>query len=142
MLPEQIQLYNYTTMPFAPAWNLSIPVKEDMLAPEDFYSDLARTASAKTSLNLLQGAYAVKKSRLRQTGKFWKLIPYFAAAWIGLLFLYPAVSYFILKQRVTQTETQIAAIYKREFPQASSLVAPKLRMEEKLHQVTSQLGEN
>lgn len=92
--------------------------------------------------NLLQGRYAPKKNRFKKTKKSAALIGALAAVWLVLLLAYPVVSYFILQQRVNAIQTQIAAIYHRQFPNASSVVAPKLRMEEKLHQITSQLGSN
>lgn len=97
---------------------------------------------AAPQMNLLQGRYAVKKSRVGQTKKIYRIAVMLAVAWLGLLLLYPLISYFILKTKVSTINSQIATIYHHAFPNATSVVAPKMRMEEKLHQVTSQLGSN
>lgn len=105
-------------------------------------ADLACDVMNDKGPNLLQGRYAPKKSRFKKSKKTAAIVGVLAAAWLVLLLAYPIVSYLMLHQRVNAVQAQIAAIYHREFPNASSVVAPKLRMEEKLHQVTSQLGSN
>lgn len=105
-------------------------------------TDVARELAYDRGPNLLQGRYAPKKNRFKKTKKTAALIGVLAVVWLVLLLAYPVVSYMILQQRVNAIQTQIAAIYHRQFPNASSVVAPKLRMEEKLHQATSQLGSN
>jgi type II secretion system protein L len=112
------------------------------VVPEYHLSDLVSAGIKTNGLNLLQGRYASKKHRFRQTKKTARIMRVLAIVWLALLLAYPVVSYLILSQRVNAVQTQIAAIYHREFPNATSVVAPKLRMEEKLHQVTSQLGSN
>jgi type II secretion system protein L len=93
-------------------------------------------------LNLLQGPYAVKKSKFVQQDKIWHVLFGLVTAWVVLLFLYPTVSYLILQKRVSGIDAQIVEIYKRNFPQSSSIVAPKLRMEEKLQKANSAIGQN
>jgi general secretion pathway protein L len=104
--------------------------------------DLAANMQHMPAINLLQGKYAVKKAKFPQSDKMWKLMAAVAVAWVLLLFLYPAFSYFILRQRVSSIESQITQIYKRHFPQASSVVMPKARMEEKLRKFSAQAGES
>ncbi|TAK75186.1 MAG: hypothetical protein EPO11_05845 [Gammaproteobacteria bacterium] len=118
------------------------PPKVIYLSSENFIYDLAQQVTRTPFINLLQGVYTKKKSTLPHIHKLWKITAYTAAVWVGLLFLYPIVSYFILKSQESAIEYQIAQIYKRNFPQASSVVAPKLRMQEKLQQQEGQAGEN
>ncbi len=139
--PQQIFVHRYTSN-LTEALEVSVPVKEEVSGSDRYFSTLARQVVTSSPINLLQGHYRVKKSKFPQREKILRMIGYLAAAWIFLLVAYPAVSYFILKHRVNQIENQIAQIYKRQFPQASSIVAPKLRMEEKLHKLTAQIGQN
>lgn len=140
--PQTIHIQNYTQQEVALAIKVQANIKEDFHSPEKMETDLALNAGQFPYLNLLQGSFKTRKSRFPEMRKIWKAAIYLAAAWIFLLFLYPTISYFILKQRVNNINTQITEIYKRNFPQASSVVAPKLRMEEKLQRLTSESGES
>src|SRR3990167_3804199 len=71
-----------------------------------------------------------------------KAAAYMGAIWLVLMFLYPVVSFAILDQRTRDVKTQITAIYKRQFPNSSSVVAPKERMQQKLNKLNSDLGDN
>ena len=67
---------------------------------------------------------------------------YLAALLAGLFFMYPTGSYIILKQRQDVLQQQISQLYRQHFPQGKTMVAPKLRMEDKLHKLQDQMGEN
>ncbi len=122
------------------AWEM-MASQTDIISDE-MLSDVARNTAKLPAFNLLQGQYAVKKSRLRHTKKISQVTAALGVVFVGLLLSYPIFSYMILKSRASTINSQIAAIYHREFPNAASVVAPKRRMEEKLHQVTSQLDSN
>jgi general secretion pathway protein L len=140
-LPHQIHIHNYASVS-AVLRDETITVHEEMLPPQRLIADLARNAAHAPALNLLQGTHAVRKSRFPQMKKMTRALAVLAMVWISLLFIYPTVSYFILSQRINSVDAQIAQLYKRNFPQSGSIVAPKLRMEEKLQKLTSQIGEN
>ena len=140
-MPAQIHLHNYTNHAFSGVLEIPAKIQEDFLKESDWIKDFARHAAKNAgSINLLQGPYAVKKFRLPQMNKLWKITAGLAIAWVFLLFFYPALSYFILKHRMNAIEDQVAEIYKRNFPQASSIVAPKLRMQEKLQNLNADRG--
>lgn len=141
-LPMQIYLNNYTQQALASTLDVPITVNEEMLKPERMLADFAPHAVKKPAINLLQSQYAKQKSKFPQLKKMLQITIYLAVAWVCLLFFYPLVSYFIFKQRVSHIDDQIAVIYKNNFPQASSVIAPKLRMEEKLQKLNAQIGEN
>lgn len=141
-LPERIAIHNYSGQAHAIQIDMPTLIQEEHISREQFLSDLSRMGQSLPSKNLLQGKYAVKKSRLPQVDKLWKAITYVSCALIALLFLYPLTSYFILKQRVNSIDQEIAQIYKRQFPQAKNVVAPKMRMEEKLQKVSASRGES
>lgn len=139
--PQSIHIYNYVQNETASALKIPVDMKEELHDAERMEIDLARHATQFPYINLLQGQFKTKKSRFPEMRKMWRTSIYLAIAWVVLLFLYPTISYFILKSRVSGIDVQIAEIYKRHFPQATSIVAPKLRMEEKLHKFSVQSGE-
>lgn len=142
MIPQCIHIHNYTQQSYVNSITVPVKVKEDLLLPDKFMIDLARSVVRVPYIDLLQGSYAVKKSKLPQLNKMLKMTTYLALSWVALLFLYPIVSYFILAGRVHNIDAQIAQIYKRNFPQSSSIVAPKLRMQEKLQKLDAEIGQN
>lgn len=144
---EQIFIHYYSqTEEMNTAENLNLTVgitlKEEFNNSLQYFSDLAHHIVKSPSLNLLQGPYRAKKSKLPQIDKMWRMTSYLALTWVVLLFMYPTVSYFILSQRLNSLENQIEQIYKRQFPEASSMVAPKSRMEEKWQKLAAQVGES
>ncbi len=131
-LPHVIHIDNYTSTEISSELNATISINETMKEANEAFRDLAVHAGQAASINLLQGDYAVKKASFPQLNKLWKWTACAAGIWIALLFLYPTVSYFMLKAQDHVIELQIAQIYKRHFPQASSIIEPRLRMQEKL----------
>lgn len=140
--PDSFEMNNYTDKPFDSSQEMPVLLHETMRDAAQYFADLTVSLGEYPAVNLLQGKYAAKKSRLPRVKKIGQLALIFSVVWAGLLFLYPAVSYFILKSRLASINDQIAVIYHREFPNAANVVAPKMRMEEKLHAVTSSLGSN
>jgi len=138
--PQEIHIRNYTSQSITSSLNAIVPIQEDFLEAKQLQTDLAANVIKFPYLNLLQGSFKAKKSKYSTTKKVWNMIFVFATIWLCLLVLYPSVSYFILKHRANEIDQRIAEIYKRHFPESSSIVAPKLRMEEKLHTFSS--GEN
>lgn len=119
-----------------------IQVEMKQCSQHNFLFDLAASLPTASSLNLLQGAYAAKRQRLRETKKIARVAAGLIAGFVLLLFLNPLVSSMLLQGRVSDLNAQIAKIYYHEFPNASSVVSPKRRMEDKVHKVSSQLGSN
>lgn len=140
--PTCLYIHNYTEQPIAATLNVPIEVNETLLPRENIFSDLAQQVALQPAINLLQGTFATKRSRLPRMQKLWQYMTYLAAGWLLLLFLYPAVSYLLLKQRLHSVNQQMTAIYKEYFPDATSMVAPKLRMEEKIKTFNTDLGGN
>lgn len=140
--PAKIHIKNYSTHAVATELKVAIPIQEDLYNIKQLQIDLAVNALQFPYINLMQGIYKSKKSRFPEMRKIWNAAMILGMVWLSLLFLYPAVSYFILNQRVSNIDTQISEIYKRNFPQSNSIVAPKLRMQEKLQTFMGQTGES
>jgi general secretion pathway protein L len=127
------------------ALHLSLPVTatENKMTAVAVLEMMAREAVNKQPLNMLQGEFQNKKARgLPRMTNLLKTAAYLGIAWIALAFLYPVVSFSILDQRAQDIKNQIAAIYKKEFPNSSSIVAPKERMQQKLNKLSSGVGDN
>jgi general secretion pathway protein L len=139
--PDHIHIHNYTHEAFATQLNLPIKLKEDFHDKKQFISDLAASALKTPWMNLLQGNYKVRKTRMLEMSKIWNAITMLGVAFLVLLFLYPTVSYLMLKYREHAIDTQIADIYQKHFPQSTNMVAPKLRMQEKLQKYSAEAGD-
>lgn len=94
-----------------------------------------------TGINLLQPPYAAKR-KLTRTKNVWKYASYFAAAWIAVAIVSNLISYFILHYQSSSIENQIDTIYKHNFPHATSMTAPRERMEQKLKEMTTAAQKN
>lgn len=140
--PQRIHISNYTNHAFKTALPMVASITEDFKNPEMLIQDAALQVVKTPHINLLQGPYAVKKTKLPQTNKVWKVISNLSKAFVVLLLLYPIVSHVLLGSKVGSIDRQINAIYRQNFPQANSIVAPKQRMEEKLQKLNARIGEN
>lgn len=96
---------------------------------------------AKTAINLLQGEFQTKQKTARYK-KIWTLAGSILAAWLVAILLSNTISYFILRHAAGNIETAIHAIYKENFPQAKSVVAPKERLADKLNSLMHQNQKN
>lgn len=138
--PALLQIQNYSEHAFATT--LNVPVKEDVHKETQLTTDIAKHVLQYPYINLLQGMYKSKKSHFPEMGKLKKVAVMLSVAWVSLLVLYPAVSWLILHNRVQNINAQIAVIYKKYFPDAANIVAPKLRMQEKLQSMLAGAGES
>jgi general secretion pathway protein L len=141
-LPKQLDIYCVNQQFDTKNLELEVPINKSMMSSQALYHKLAEQLSPEPILNLLQGAFAPKKSRLPKLDLVMKVTVGLALGWLFLLFYGPIMSYFVLHHRVSQLDSDIATIYRHQFPQATSVSSPKLRMEEKLHKLSAQVGEN
>jgi len=140
--PSQCNIHNYSSQPVSEKIQRTIPCKETMLPSDQLITDITQQAGETPFINLLQGRYAVKKSKLPALDFLSKTTWSLAKLVLLFLFLYPLGSLFILNNRVKSIDAEITAIYKQQFPNAVSVVAPKMRIQEKLNKLEAQIGEN
>lgn len=140
--PNKIIIQSYSQQPVAGSFSLSAPLEEELKLPDQLMIDMARYVTSTPSIDLLQGDYATKKSKFPKMDTMQRAVYYLSVALLVVTFLYPLGSLLILNQQTNKIKNQIAAIYKYHFPQASSVNAPKIRMEEKLHKLSAKIGEN
>jgi general secretion pathway protein L len=139
--PTRVQLHHYNDTVTSITHQV-VPIENINHAPEQWITAMAMESLQAPALNLLQGSFAVKKPTFLKINKVWKIIAALVGAWIALIILYPIVSYAILKSHLHSVQGQMMQIYKHHFPQANHLLAPKVRMEEKLHQAMASVGED
>lgn len=139
--PALIEIYDEGET--AVEFTLTTPVQIQQISGEKRLEMMAQALQESAPLNLLQGDYQSKKSRgLPQMTNLVKIPLYLFAVWLVLLFLYPIISFAILDNRASDISRQISVIYKRHFPNASSVLVPKERMQEKLNKLSSDITEN
>jgi general secretion pathway protein L len=92
-------------------------------------------------INLLQGDFRGKR-KSSQTKSIWKIAGILTAVFVGLLFLSNAISFFILYRQENIIQNDMIKIYKRNFPQATEMVSPRSKMEQKLKKVVTDQSKN
>lgn len=139
-VPSSILLLSFS----AAAVDLQVTAKVETtsLTEQDFFAMIARQLNSDDHINLLQGEFAIKRSRFPRQDRITNWTVQLALIFAAVLFLYPVVSLIILSQRSNDLNDNIAAIYKQHFPNAKSMVAPKIRMSDKLQKLEAQAGEN
>lgn len=111
--PDKVTLYHFNDLPLLAKWD-----------PGNLF------------INLLQPPYQRKYNTLAQK-KTWLYSAYALAASIFLMLSGYVVSWVILQRAVNAGNLEINQIYKQQFPEARSVVAPKERMESKLKKLAS-----
>lgn len=138
--PQQIVIYNYSDMACS-FQHHTIKILEKRLPDEQFLNDLQNWLEKPTHFNLLQGVYS-PKYKAAQIQKVWLVAGACALAWIFLGFSNHFLSLLILNYKKHQLESSIQHIYYKHFPQATSVVAPKERMLQKLKELNSNTARN
>ncbi|MDR3492521.1 MAG: type II secretion system protein GspL [Gammaproteobacteria bacterium] len=136
--PAEIMIINYDDAELNLKIN-NINIIENNFSSQNFLKEMH--AISDYPINLLQQQFEAKKSKI-ENKKIWRISSYLASAIIGLLFLSHIVSFFILHNQVTALDNAITKIYKHNFPLASSIIAPKQRMNDKLNNLQHQGNKN
>lgn len=138
--PSCIYLYHLTEQP------VSLHLENKIVNPiacseKQLLENCAQWIRLYPYINLLQATYRAKPPTT-QTKKIWLVACYLTAAWIGTAFFSNIFSLLILHHHTSKTEQAIHQIYRRHFPQATSVVEPQLRMEEQLKKISAQVNKN
>jgi general secretion pathway protein L len=115
-------------------------VIEKQFPAENALQDIALKLKA-PFINLCQGAFQAKH-KPSENKKYWRVAGYLLAAWLGILLFSNIVSYTILHHQYAGLQSQINAIYKHNFPNATAVVEPKRRLQEKLDALLNQGNKN
>ncbi len=119
----------------------SITIHSTSLSEQSWLEKFPQWTTSTFGINLLQNKYQ-PKHKASETKKIWIGAACAFAAWILLAFLGELVSFFILNHETNRTETAINQIYKKNFPQATSVVSPRERMTNKLSSLEEQANKN
>jgi general secretion pathway protein L len=139
--PHAIYLINSSAAPFlAEKEGIKEPVSEKRLTEKQQFAEIVKQCES-SAINLMQGDFQAKR-KTSHSRKIWLLAACVAASWLALVLLSNIVSYAILHHESSQIETAINTLYKQNFPKATSIVAPKQRMTEKLNNLMNQNHKN
>ena len=139
--PHAIYLINNSAEPFlAEKEGLKELVTEKKLTDKQQFSDIAQQCET-PAINLLQGDFQAKHTT-SHSKKIWLLAACVAATWLLLVLVGNIVSYLILHHEYSKINAAINTLYTHNFPHASSIVAPKQRMTEKLNNLMNQNHKN
>lgn len=140
-IPNELHIDNFTHEAVKAQLEPLLPVTETLHEQKELIRFIAKHAD-QAPINLLQNQFAVKKSKLPKMNRLWQFAAGLTAACLLLWLIYPAVSYVMLHHRLSQLDEGIASIYRKHFPQSSSIVAPKTRLQDKLQSLASGSGGN
>jgi general secretion pathway protein L len=118
-----------------------ILINETLISEAHFLDKIAILLGTQPYINLLQGSYRPKR-KTTQTKKMWTLAGILAIAWFSLSLLSNSISFFILHHAKTMTDEDIQRIYSQQFPTATSVVAPRERMESALKKASADANSN
>lgn len=138
--PEYLNIYRYADAP-STIQATDIIIHDMPLIHNNIIETMGTWLCTNKAINVLQGDYLPRQSPAL-TKKIWLISGCITAAWVILLFISKIVSYIILQHSLHQSELAINTIYKKHFPAATSIVAPRERMQEKLKHVSSDIGKN
>lgn len=141
-MPERIQLYHDQGSTVFLSVNAAITIQDERADEAKCREILAQHVTQTPFINLLQGTYRTKKSNFSNMQKLGKVAIYLVVAWLSFLFLYPAISYFILAGQARDMEAQMQQIVKRYYPHSNSSASPRRQMEAKLKQLSANANDD
>ncbi len=133
--PEYINLNNYTLE--AMRFPLPISVHEVFAKDECSFLEFIANHDDQQAINLLQGAYITKNPKKSEQKVGWRTVYILLAILLATIFLEPAISILLLQKEVHSVNAKIALIYKQYFPNSTSVVAPKQRLQDKWQQMSA-----
>ena len=133
--PTEIDIYDNskTTLSIKETCQISY----HKISEKQFIESLLETTKTLPFINLLQGPFRPKRKTIASK-KLWRYAGLVTLAWIGIGFFSHLFSLILLHHQTAKMENSIEAIYTRNFPDASSMIAPQDRMEQKLKKLTTQ----
>ena len=138
--PEYINLNNYTLD--AMRFPLPLSVHEVFAKDECSFLEFIANNDQPDTINLLQGAYLSKNPKKTEQKVGWRTVYVLLAALLFAIFLQPTISVLLLQNQVHSINEKIAVIYKRHFPNSTSIVAPKQRLQDKWQQMAASGSES
>lgn len=121
--------------------NLDIAVEVQSLPESQYFTDLAQNALNNLRYNLLWGKLQAR-SKNQKIKRYWQITLSCLIAIILIAFINKIIQYNVYSSQNSALLAQIATVYKQNFPDSTEMVAPKLRLEEKLNALNSIAADN
>lgn len=118
-----------------------IPVHYQQYTPATLLMNFAREISVKAPINLLQGDFRVKHQMVAWK-KTWRITGIVASLWLMISIVCYSFQYIGLNIQQSHLQQKISAQYFALYPQATTLVSPRSRMEQELNQLHSAAHSN
>lgn len=135
--PQAIYFNNNAIEPLSFIENIPLYIKQP---PQDFLINAAQFYSQNKIINLLQGQYQIKNRS--KIGANWRLAGFLLIIWFALFVISHVTEYIYLKVKYNRLDNQINTLYKQAFPQATSVVSPRTRIEHELERLTTAAAGN
>ena len=107
----------------------------DTFCMQMFAQGLASTPA----LNLLTGEFVLQKPKSRKR-VLWKVAAGILLAWLLVWLVATSSVYFVYQSRLQAATHKVSQLYKQAFPNAQSVVSPRLRIQRALHGAQIQGG--
>ncbi len=141
--PDTVQIYHFSEDALDPLIlaDKNIVINTVTFKEDAFLVKMAEWVETQPNINLLQGPFqAVQKSSV--TKKIWRYACYALIACLAVGFCKNLIAFFILHHEVSHLDEGINTIYKKNFPSATSIVAPRERMTHKLNALIQSSNNN
>lgn len=139
--PLYIKIYNYVTdyIPDLKKLDLLGATVSIENSNDSLIMALAKHYQTALSLNLLQGSYR-QMPTLARNKSWWKIVAVLLSILVILSLIKNTYLFFHLQHHLNTIDNQIALLYKKIFPESTSIVAPKLRVERELNKLEQHQG--
>lgn len=114
----------------------SIPTQLTHYSADDFLKFSHQCLEDFPFINLLQGEYKPIKKSTKKDKWRWLTSAVLLIVTASLLLFGKLISFIILNKELTHNEQAITKIYKTYFPNSVDVIAPRLRLEEKLKKIS------
>lgn len=129
-LPKKISIIHVLSKkPVALQQSAAIEIEQQLLtkAPIEY---LAQVFIKANPINLLQGDY-----KQRGEKQNWRYALLALGSLVLLTVCYTITAWISYQAQLKKAEEQVAVVYKRIFPQATKIISPQARVEQKLHEL-------
>lgn len=117
-----------------------LKVTATMAAGDTFCMQMFAQGLTQTpELNLLSGEFLVQKPKSRKR-ILWKVVAVVLFAWVMVWLVTTVSEYFVYQSRLQTATNKVTQLYKQAFPNAQTVVSPRLRIQRALHGAQAQGG--
>lgn len=134
--PEKIIIWQYGESESHTALKETLPIKINTQPAEQCFPDLAKGALDNLQYNLLTGNLTAKTKK-QKVKRYWQLSLVFLSLIIAVSIINTAVQYGVYSHQNKTLTNKIDELYKQNFPESTDIVAPKIRLQQKLQSLNN-----